>query len=137
MLGRGTDMVTQQVVHLSKASEHHEPMNGEVYTSTPTPLPPPATALTGGVHGVGALGAYKVEAVKGSQLDRCGYPLGGLPMEPPGVRVPLQLHPRHRGQHCPMHSTAVVDDPWRPNSHLPTPPPPAPPKQRGGERCRP
>ena len=127
-------MVSQQVVHLSPASEHHEPMNGQVYTSTPTPLPPQPTPPTGGVHGVGALGACKVEAVKGSQLDRCGYPLGGLPREPPGVRVPLQLHPRRLGQHCPVHCSAVVGDPWRPDTHLPTPPPPLPPwrGQSGG-----
>ena len=65
-----------------------------------------------------------MEAVKGSQLDRCGYPLSGLPREPPGVRVPLQLHHRRPGQHSPVHSSTVVGDPWRPDSHLPTPAPP-------------
>ena len=124
-------MVIQQVVHLSPASEHHEPMNGQVYTSTPTPLPPQPTPPMGGVHGVGALGACKVQAVKGLQLDRCGYPLGGLPREPPGVRVLLQLHPRRLGQHSPVHSSAAVVDPWRPDSHLPTPAPPCFPNQEG------
>ena len=125
-------MVTQQVVHLSPASEHHEPMNGQVYTSTPTPLPPQPTPPTGEVHGVGALGASKVEAVKGSQLDRCGYPLGGLPREPPGVRVPLQLHPRRLGQHCPVCTPVQL---WVTPGGLtatcrPLPPPPLP--QPGG-----
>ena len=69
-----------------------------------------------------------MEAVKGSQLDRCGYPLSGLPREPPRVRAPLQLHHRHLGQHSPVHSSAVVGDPWRPDSHLPTPAPPPLPK---------
>ena len=80
-----------------------------------------------------------MEAVKGSQLDRYGYPLSGLPGEPPGVRAPLQLHHRCLGQHSPVHSSAVVGDPWRPNSHLLTPaPPPLPsPTRRGGERCHP
>ena len=68
-----------------------------------------------------------MEAVQGSQLDRCGYPLSGLPREPPGVRVPLQLHHRRPGQHSPVHSSSVVGDPWRPDSHLPTPAPPPPP----------
>ena len=45
-VGTGTRMVTQQVVHLSRASEHHELMNGQVYTSTP-PLYPPAYAPDG------------------------------------------------------------------------------------------
>jgi hypothetical protein len=67
-----------------------------------------------------------VEAVKGSQIDCCGYPLSGLPREPPGVRVPLQLHHRRLGQHSPVHSSSVVGDPWRPDSHLPTPAPPSP-----------
>ena len=69
-----------------------------------------------------------MEVVKGSQLDRCGYPLSVLPREPPGVRAPLQLHHRRLGQHSPVHSNAVVGDPWRPDSHLPThaPPPPLP-----------
>ena len=67
-----------------------------------------------------------MEAVKGSQLDRCGYPLSGLPREPPGVHVPLRLHHRRLGQHSPVHSSAVVGDPWRPDSHLPTPAPPPP-----------
>ena len=67
-----------------------------------------------------------MEAVQGSQLDRCGYPLSGLPREPPGVRVPLQLHHRRPGQHSPVHSSSVVGDPWRPDSHLPTPAPPPP-----------
>ena len=67
-----------------------------------------------------------MEAVKGSQLDRCGYPLSGLPREPPGVHVPLQLHHRRLGQHSPVHSSAVVGDPWRPDSHQPTPAPPPP-----------
>ena len=67
-----------------------------------------------------------MEAVHGSQLDRCGYPLSGLPREPPGVRVPLQLHHRRPGQHSPVHSSSVVGDPWRPDSHLPTPAPPPP-----------
>ena len=65
-----------------------------------------------------------MEAVKGSQLDRCGQPLSGLPREPPGVRAPLQLHHRRLGQHSSVHSSAVVGDPWRPDSHLPTPAPP-------------
>ena len=116
MLGSGTRMVTQQVVLLSQTSEQVDP-------STTTPPPPPAPP-TGGVHGVGALRAQKVEAVHGSQLDRCGYPLSGLPREPPGVRVPLQLHRRRPGQHSPVHSSSVVGDPWRPDSHLPTPAPP-------------
>ena len=67
-----------------------------------------------------------MEAVKGSQLDRCGYPLSDLHREPPGVRVPLQLHHRRLGQHSPVHSSAVAGDPWRPDSHLPTPAPPPP-----------
>ena len=67
-----------------------------------------------------------MEAVKGSQLDRCGYPLSNLHREPPGVRVPLQLHHRRLGQHSPVHSSAVAGDPWRPDSHLPTPAPPPP-----------
>ena len=67
-----------------------------------------------------------MEAVKGSQIDCCGYPLSGLPREPPGVRVPLQLHHRRLGQHSPVHSSSVVGDPWRPESHLPTPAPPSP-----------
>ena len=72
-----------------------------------------------------------MEAVKGSQLDHCGYPLSGLPREPPGVRAPLQLHHRRLGQHSPVHSSAVVGEPRRPDSHLPTPaPPPPPPRQR-------
>ena len=108
MLGSGTRMVTQQVVLLSQTSEQVDP-------STTTPPPPPAPP-TGGVHGVGALRAQKVEAVQGSQLDRCGYPLSGLPREPPGVRVPLQLHHRRPGQHSPVHSSSVVGDPWRPDS---------------------
>ena len=69
-----------------------------------------------------------MEALKGSQLDRCGYPLSSLPREPPGVRAPLQLHHRRRGKHSPLHSSAVVGDPWRPHIHLPTPAPP--PSQR-------
>ena len=60
-----------------------------------------------------------MEAVKGSPLDRCGYPLSGLPREPPGVH-------RRLGQHSPVHSSAVVGDPWRPDSHQPTPAPPPP-----------
>ena len=67
-----------------------------------------------------------MEAVKGSQIDCCGYPLSGLPREPPGVRVPLQLHHRRLGQHSPVHSSSVVGDPRRPDSHLPTPAPPSP-----------
>ena len=110
-------MVTQQVVLLSQTREQVDPS-----TTTPPPPAPP----TGGVHGVGALRAQKVEAVQGSQLDRCGYPLSGLPREPPGVRVPLQLHHRRPGQHSPVHSSSVVGDPWRPDSHLPTPAPPLP-----------
>ena len=50
-----------------------------------------------------------MEVVKGSQLDRCGYPLSGLPKEPPGVRAPLQLHHRCLGQHSPVHSCAPVE----------------------------
>ena len=73
---------------------------------------------------MGALRARKVEAVKGSQLDRCGYPLSGLPREPPGVRAPLQLHHKRLGQHSPVHSSAVAGDAWRPDRHLPTPAPP-------------
>ena len=120
MLGSGTRMVTQQVVLLSHTSEQVDP-------STTLPPPPPQPAPpTGGVHGVGALRAKKVEAVKGSRLDRCGYPLSGLPREPPGVHVPLQLHHRRLGQHSPVHSNAVVGDPWRPDSHQPTPAPPPP-----------
>ena len=65
-----------------------------------------------------------MEAVKGSQLDRCGHPLSSLPREPPGVHAPLQLHHRRLGQHSPVHSIAVVGNPWRPDSHLPTPAPP-------------
>ena len=118
-------MVTQQVVLLSQTSEHHEPMNGQVDPST-TPLPPQPAPPTGRVHGVGALRALKVEAVKGSQLDRCGYPLSGVAREPPGVRATLQLHHKRRGQHSPVHSNAIVGDPWRPHSHLPTPAPPPP-----------
>ena len=73
-----------------------------------------------------------MEAVKGSQLDRCGYPLSGLPREPPGVRAPLQLHHKRPGQHSPVHSSAVVGDPWRADSHLLTPAPPPPfPNWRG------
>ena len=64
-----------------------------------------------------------MEAVKGSQLDRCGHPWGGLPREPPGVHAPLQPHHRRLGQHSPVHCSAVVGDPWRPDSHLPTPAP--------------
>ena len=64
--------------------------------------------------------------MKGSQIDCCGYPLSGLPREPPGVRVPLQLHHRRLGQHSPVHSSSVVGDPWRPDSHLLTPVPPSP-----------
>ena len=70
-----------------------------------------------------------MEAVKGSQLDRCGYPLSGLPREPPGVHAPLQLHHRRLGQHSPVHSSAVVGDPWRPGGQTatsrPLPPPPS------------
>ena len=40
--------------------------------------------------------------------------------------MPLQLHHRRLGQHSPVHSSAAVGDPWRPNSHLPTPAPPPP-----------
>ena len=69
-----------------------------------------------------------MEAVKGSQLDRCRYPLSGLPGEPPSVRAPLQLHHRCLGQHSPVHFSAVMRDPWRPDSHLPTPVPPPFPK---------
>ena len=113
-------MVTQQVVLLSHTSEQVDP-------STTLPPPPPQPAPpTGGVHGVGALRAQRVEAVKGSPLDRCGYPLSGLPREPPGVHVPLQLHHRRLGQHSPVHSSAVVGDPWRPDSHQPTPARPPP-----------
>ena len=65
-----------------------------------------------------------MEAVKGSQPDRCGYPLS----------APLQLHHRRRGQHSPVHSSAVVGDPWRPDSHLPTPPPPPLPILEGPVR---
>ena len=67
-----------------------------------------------------------MEAVKGSQLDSCGYPLNDLPREPPGVRVALQLHHKRLCQHSPAHPSAVVGDPWRPDSHLPTPAPPPP-----------
>ena len=78
-----------------------------------------------------------MEAVKGSQLvgipDHCGYPLSGLPREPPGVRAPLQLHHRCLGQQSPVHSCAVVGDPWRPDSHPPTP---APPPFLNGEAIR-
>ena len=74
-----------------------------------------------------------MEAVKGSQLDRCGYPLSGLPREPLGVRAPLHLHHRRLGQHNPVHSSAVVGDPWRPDSHLLTP---APPPFLNGEAIR-
>ena len=79
-----------------------------------------------------------MEAVKGSQIDRCGYTLSGLPRKPPGVRAPLQLHHRRLGQHSPVHSSAVVGDPWRPDSHLPTPVPPPPfPTGGVGEQCSP
>ena len=113
-------MVTQQVVLLSHTSVQVDPS-----TNLPPPPPQPAPP-TGEVHGVGALRAYKVEAVKGSQLDCCGYPISGLPREPPGVHAPLQLHHRRLGQHSLVHSSAVVGDPWRPDSHLPTPAPPPP-----------
>ena len=63
--------------------------------------------------------------MKGSQLDRCGYPLSGLPREPPGVRAPLQLHHRRLGQHSPVQSSEVVGDPWT-TTCRPLPPPPFP-----------
>ena len=119
MLGSGTRMVTQQVVLLSHTSEQVDP-------STTLPPPPPACAPDGRGARSRRPQGLKVEAVKGSQLDRCGYPLSGLPREPPGVHVPLQLHHRRLGQHSPVHSSAVVGDPWRPDSHQPTPAPPPP-----------
>ena len=125
MLGSGTRMVTQQVVLLSHTSEQVDP-------STTLPPPPPACAPDGRGARSRRPQGLKVEAVKGSQLDRCGYPLSGLPREPPGVHVPLQLHHRRLGQHSPVHSSAVVGDPWRPDSHQPTPAPPPPLPQRRG-----
>ena len=121
MLGSGTCMVTQQVVLLSHTSEQVDP------STTLPPPPPPACAPDGRGARSRRPQGLKVEAVKGSQLDRCGYPLSGLPREPPGVHVPLQLHHRRLGQHSPVHSSAVVGDPWRPDSHQPTPAPPPPP----------
>ena len=120
MLGSGTRMVTQQVVLLSHTSEQVDP------STTLPPPPPPACAPDGRGARSRRPQGLKVEAVKGSQLDRCGYPLSGLPREPPGVHVPLQLHHRRLGQHSPVHSSAVVGDPWRPDSHQPTPAPPPP-----------
>ena len=76
-----------------------------------------------------------MEAVKGSQPDRCGHPWGGLPREPPGVHAPLQPHHRCLGQHSPLHCSAVVGDPWRPDSHLPTPSPTPPLPLEGPVRC--
>ena len=67
-----------------------------------------------------------MEAVKGSQLDHCGYPFSGLPVEPPGVRAALHFH------HSPVHSSAVVGIPWMQDSQLPNPvPPPFFPYQEG------
>ena len=40
------------------------------------------------------------------------------------MHAPLQLHHIRLCQHSPVHSSAAVDDPWRPDSHLPTPAPP-------------
>ena len=39
------------------------------------------------------------------------------------MHAPLQPHHRRLGQHSPVHCSAVVGDPWRPDSHLPTPAP--------------
>ena len=64
--------------------------------------------------------------MKGSQLDRYGRLLSSQPREPPSVRAPLQLHHRRLGQHSPVHSSAVVGDPWRPDSQPPADPCPPP-----------
>ena len=39
------------------------------------------------------------------------------------MHAPLQPHHRRLGQHSPVHCSAVVGDPRRPDSHLPTPAP--------------
>ena len=54
--------------------------------------------------------------MKGSHLDRCGFPLSGLPRERPGVCLPLHLHRRRPGQQSRVHSSSVVG--------IPCPPPP-------------
>ena len=40
------------------------------------------------------------------------------------MHAPLQPHRKRLGQHSPVHCSAVVGGPWRPDSHLPTSAPP-------------
>ena len=50
------------------------------------------------------------------------------------MHAPLQPHHRRLGQHSPVHCSAVVGDPWKPDSHLPTPAPHPPLRLEGPVR---